>query len=307
MGEFLTEGRRPQRFQSESPGGVNIATLTGNLTLTDKSSQIQVLDPGGSSRDVTLPAARDGMWWMFSNTADADEDLVIKDAAGGTLLTINQGEQGMVAVDGTTYGVVYDTQVDLSSIKVDTIDESTPGAGVTVDGLLLKDGAVQPTSGTGTGKIVNKSGTSATEGYEERIFEDTFSPVAISTAVVTLPAGHTVMGTWMQVATTLTGGGTTATVSLGIAADVDELGTLASDDYTTQGDLLVADSKWTALASATPLTGRGDALGLFSEVARAVVVSGAAAGGATAGDTALTVGSIRIRIHYRVALPLDDE
>jgi len=38
----------------------------------------------------------------------------------------------------------------------------------------------------------------------------------------------------------------------------------------------------------------------------AVVLSGAAAGGAAAGDTALTVSSVRVRIHFDVALPLDD-
>ncbi len=57
----------------------------------------------------------------------------------------------------------------------------------------------------------------------------------------------------------------------------------------------------------TPLSNRGDAIGLFSEVARAVVLTGAATGGATAGDTALSVGSVRIRIKYLVALPMDDE
>ncbi len=459
MGEFLTEGRRPQVFQSQRPGGVNIATLIGTTTLTDKSSNIQILDPGGANRNVDLPAARDGMWWQFSNTANADEDLVIRDAAGGTIVTINQGEQAMVAVDGTTYGVVFDTQVDLSSIKVDTINESTAGAGVTIDGLRIKDndiegvdvadgasnalnidtgaatsvtganasglrtdltgtttangnnggasglhdsgsgdsdvtsahtggatGTVSKVSGdsdcndaggtggaTGaatfgsgdaastlgtsgaTGRVTLKSGnsddgnsgdvdltvgtaasgtrgkinvageqnfaesgtvvgsdvkehegTSATEGFETRIFEATIAPAAVSTAVATLPAGHIVDGVWMQIAATLTAGGTTVTVSLGIAADVDELGTMTSDDFTTAADLLVTDSKWTALSGVTPLSGAGDAIGLFSEVARAVVVSGAATGGATAGDTALSVGSIRIRIKYRVALPMDD-
>ncbi len=402
MGEFLTEGRRPQTFQSQRPGGVNIATLTGALVLTDKSSNIQVLDPGGANRNVDLPAARDGMWWMFSNTANADEDLVIRDAAGATIVTINQGEQAMVAVDGTTYGVVYDTQVDLSSIKVDTINESTAGAGVTIDGLRIKDndiegvdvadgasnalnidtgsatsvtganasglrtdltgtstangnnggasgahdsgsgdsdvtsahtggatGAVSKVSGdsdcndaggtggaTGaatygsgdatstagasgdSGRVTLKSGnsedgdsgdvnltvgtavsgtrgkvnvagemnfaesgtvigadvkehegTSATEGFEERVFEATVAPAAVSTAVCTLPAGHIVTGTWMQIAAALTAGGTTTTASLGIAADVDELGTMTSDDYITQSDDLTQDAKWTYIAA----------------------------------------------------------
>ena len=75
-------------------GGVRIAALSGAATLTTTSSWFQFLDPGGAHRDVTLPTAIDGMTFFVFNRADAAENLVIKNAQGDTICTINQNEQG---------------------------------------------------------------------------------------------------------------------------------------------------------------------------------------------------------------------
>lgn len=100
---FTTGARRPFTTQTLYPGAVQTQTLAGNLTLTKRSSQFLRLDPGGSARDVTLPAAEDGLWFQVLNLADAAENLVVKDAAGNTVVTISQNERATVRCEGTTW------------------------------------------------------------------------------------------------------------------------------------------------------------------------------------------------------------
>ena len=167
------------------------------------------------------------------------------------------------------------------------------------DGSTLE----RPGLGTGTGEVIEHVGA-ATEGYNVVVVEDTFSPAAIETALFTIPAGSIVDGVWAQVETALTGGGTTATWSIGITGDVDSFGTATSDDYTTAADSLAQDGKWTYLACATPLANAGASIGLFDAGTVALKLIAAATGGTAVGDTALTVGTVRIRVQYRTALPL---
>lgn len=78
-------------------------TLTGAFTVPDISPPVYLLDPGGASRNVTLPAAVDGLSFLFVNKADAAENLVIKDAAANTIATAGQNESVEVFTDGTTW------------------------------------------------------------------------------------------------------------------------------------------------------------------------------------------------------------
>lgn len=84
---------------------IGAVTLAANLTLTDQYRQILRLDPGGSARDVTLPAEEtsNGLAFEIVNTADAAENLVVKNDAGGTVVTISQNEKATVVCDGTTW------------------------------------------------------------------------------------------------------------------------------------------------------------------------------------------------------------
>ncbi len=113
-------------------------------------------DPGGASRDVTLPAeaSSSGKWFRIVNEADAAENLVVKDDGGSTIVTIGQNEEAQVTCNGTAWkGVVgpsagstldYLTSTgtvagassqaqDFQSngIKADKIAESTAAAGIT--------------------------------------------------------------------------------------------------------------------------------------------------------------------------------
>jgi len=84
-------------------GGVRSAALSGADTLDATSSWFQFLDPGGAHRDVTLPAEVDGMSFWICNKADAAENLVIKDDAASTVVTINQNESAIVAYTGSAW------------------------------------------------------------------------------------------------------------------------------------------------------------------------------------------------------------
>lgn len=85
-------------------------TLAGNITLADEDTTFQVLDPGGASRDVTLPShdatvagnLTGGIFFIYNN-ADAAENLVIKNVAAATIVTVNQNEAAIVFNDGTAW------------------------------------------------------------------------------------------------------------------------------------------------------------------------------------------------------------
>lgn len=85
--------------------GVNDETLSSNKTLAYDDADMQRLDPGGSNRDVTLQeeAASKGRRVRILNTANAAEDLVVKNDGAGTIATLNQDEAAWFVCDGTTW------------------------------------------------------------------------------------------------------------------------------------------------------------------------------------------------------------
>ena len=87
-----------------------VYTLTGNYTLTDEEPDSMAIDPGGASRDLTLPgvATNKGRVLRIANTADAAENLVVKNAGGSTIVTISQNEIGTVfEAGGAWYGGMH--------------------------------------------------------------------------------------------------------------------------------------------------------------------------------------------------------
>lgn len=98
------------------PGGVYIATLTGNIALDATYPRLCKLDPGGSARDITLdPVAKaEGLVRVIVNAADAAENLVLKNVAGSTIATVNQNELAKVYCDGSTWALLYVQTIALS-------------------------------------------------------------------------------------------------------------------------------------------------------------------------------------------------
>lgn len=86
-----------------------VRTLAGNITLNVRSAPIQVMDPGGAGRNVTLPRVADseGLVFFIANAADDTEILTVKhdaaDNSGATVITPTQAESGFVFCDGTKW------------------------------------------------------------------------------------------------------------------------------------------------------------------------------------------------------------
>jgi ribosomal protein L27 len=100
INNHLTEGRRPFRFQAVFTGAMSgNVVLTGNIVLTRRSAQWLKLDANGVNRDVTLPVVEDGLFFWIVNSAAAAFNLVVKNPAGATVVTINQNEEAVVCCD----------------------------------------------------------------------------------------------------------------------------------------------------------------------------------------------------------------
>lgn len=169
---------------------------------------------------------------------------------------------------------------------------SVDGAGT----ITQLDAAVRLIKGATTtpGRTVSVHGPDLTHGMTRRVVEATVSPAAIETAILTLPANSAVISLQANIEAALTGGGTTASVSFGITGDVDAYGTMMSAG--SQADLLTKNAKADFIGRVA--AGAGASLGVFSPAAVSIKMIGAATGGAAAGDTALTVGSVKVRIVY---------
>jgi hypothetical protein len=120
------------------------------------------------------------------------------------------------------------------------------------------------------------------------VFDAIISPAAVETAVLTVPAQSVVMSCQANVATALTGGGTTVTFAVGVTADPDKYGAPAVDGLTQNTKLNFIPAY------------------AFLTAPEAVVLTGAAAGGTADGDTALSVGTVRVRVVYWTLNSLDN-
>lgn len=82
-----------------------VDTLAGDLTVLETFSPLLVLDPGGSARNVDLPAeaTSEGLIYLIVNTADAAEDITVRNDAAGTIVTVSQNEMALVVCDGTDW------------------------------------------------------------------------------------------------------------------------------------------------------------------------------------------------------------
>ncbi len=88
--------------------GYNFAT---GSTLLERN--LLFIDPGGASRLVDLPAEADsdGKFHVIANTADAVEDLTVRDDAAATIVVISQDQVGFVFCNGVVWkgGIMPET------------------------------------------------------------------------------------------------------------------------------------------------------------------------------------------------------
>lgn len=108
-----------------------------------------VLNPGAGNRNVDLPAVADseGLELLISNPVAATNNLVVRSPGHVALATVLPGRSLLAFCDGVIWratlfvtAVGGITDFGALGIKSDVVAESTAGAGVTVDGALIKDG-----------------------------------------------------------------------------------------------------------------------------------------------------------------------
>jgi hypothetical protein len=79
-------------------------TATDDVVLTDSSTVIQLIDPGGADRDVELPAEGvSNHGFLIINTADADETITVKNDAGTIVGYVGRGGTGWFVSNGVTW------------------------------------------------------------------------------------------------------------------------------------------------------------------------------------------------------------
>lgn len=81
----------------------NTTIATGNITLTDSSKVIQLINPNGADRTITLPAeSMNNHGFLFFNTASTNL-LVIKNDAGGAIGTVYPNGAGWFISNGVNW------------------------------------------------------------------------------------------------------------------------------------------------------------------------------------------------------------
>lgn len=239
-------------------------------------------------------------------------DSLIANVTGDLKITNTVATKGFVFKGGTatsaTYFKILDSadQVQFQVLNDGSalLDGTLTAGGLTTAGTVqVSDGGLllQVGSGTGTGDKIACLGVDATHGIATYVYEATVSPAAIETALFTVPVMSVIDSVQANVESVLTGGGTTVTFGVGITGDVDAYGTASNSGV--QADLLTKNAKINTLGTTT---NAGASIGVWSAGTVALKLIGAATGGAAAGDTALTVGSVKIRVVYRTLLPLAD-
>lgn len=107
-------------FETGIKSRVLKGTITDNYQLTVNHPLFMWLDPNGGNKDVRLPLATDvnaeGLMFFIINDADAAESILVKNTGETeTVLTIGQGNIGIVFNDGASVtgwvGAVFDQTV----------------------------------------------------------------------------------------------------------------------------------------------------------------------------------------------------
>jgi hypothetical protein len=105
----MSEGPVQQNRPSDTQTGAvyqqsqNTETLSGDKTLSRTDEQIQVLDAGGSGRNVDLPSDEEGLYFEIYNKSSGAEDLTVRDSDTNTVVTVSQNESARVMNTGNGY------------------------------------------------------------------------------------------------------------------------------------------------------------------------------------------------------------
>lgn len=284
------------------------STLVGNVTVDKSSTHTLRMDPGGSSRNVTLDTSCNtaGNRFFFINSADASENLVIKNSSGSTICTIGQNQAGYVwystgvtwygyvltnsasgfmAADGSVTGATGQTQVFTNGATLDTIVGNT----ATTLSVTAKAGSsavgnpITVTGGAGNGAFAGGA-ASLTGGASGAGATGAGGAVAVTGGAAASTNGAGGAGSFIGGAGAGTGAGGAITIT----------GGASGAGATGNGGALAATA-----GAALSTNGTGGAASLVGGVATgngtggALTLTSGASGGAggTAGSIAIDTGS----------------
>lgn len=164
-------------------------------------------------------------------------------------------------------------------------DTALTGA-LAVTGIATLSRANIKTAVAAAGAVAALIGSAAAEGLKIVVQEETLSPAAIETSLATnVPKGSVILEVLANCQTALTAGGTTVTWSVGVTGDPDKYGTAG---HPTQADALTKNSKSSWVCAPLARLAADET----------IVLTGAATGGAADGNTALSVGTVRVVVIY---------
>lgn len=108
---------KQQRVARTAGKGVVAATITATRTLTIRSDKFQKITASGANRDVVLPAVGRSvaLWFVIAN-AGSSNNVVVKNAAAATIVTLTPGMSCIVACDAATWYLVLAGALDISTL-----------------------------------------------------------------------------------------------------------------------------------------------------------------------------------------------
>ena len=159
---------------SQTSAGATTIALTGTSGLTDTSVFVGIIEPG-EVKEQTFTGTVDtggsqitGVKWTRGTNADHAAGVTIVDYVTGTGqnmirkgILVEHGQTGVhTNITGTTATLTGNITTSAGALRGDTVSEYTSAAGVTVDGLLIKDNYVvgSATSGVNNASLSTAAG-----------------------------------------------------------------------------------------------------------------------------------------------------
>ena len=132
--------------------GVNVQTLSANLTLDGGSEHFQVLTPSGANRDVTLDApgttsgvpSLQGLWYVIRCDSAASYSAVVKSGVT-TLVTLAPGDWAYVACGGALGAAAWKVMASSAGLSTLTLTGALTAVGATLTGPVAFKDATTPT------------------------------------------------------------------------------------------------------------------------------------------------------------------
>lgn len=121
--------------------GAQRQVLAGNLTIPSSGPALYFLDPNGSDRTITLPALRRGAVHAITNIGAAN-DLIVKNAAGTTIVTLNNVQGALFICSGAEWKYLTNTATEL--LDVTEVTSADSSIAISVVGGTAIDIVVDP-------------------------------------------------------------------------------------------------------------------------------------------------------------------